>query len=97
MKARETIVLIAMLAGGVLASAQTELRIEPANRTLTVSAQGEVSVDADVAILHIGFETQRRPRQPSSPRSNRPASPTPRFTASGSGWTAQAASRTSSR
>jgi uncharacterized protein YggE len=58
MKARETIVLIAMLAGGVLASAQTELRIEPANRTLTVSAQGEVSVDADVAILHIGFETQ---------------------------------------
>ena len=36
---------------------QTELRIEPTNRTLTVSAQGEVSVDPDVATLHIGFET----------------------------------------
>lgn len=37
---------------------QAELRIEPANRTLTVSAEDEVSVEAEVAILHIGFETQ---------------------------------------
>ena len=37
---------------------QLQLQIAPANRTLTVSAQGSVTVDPDVAILHIGFETQ---------------------------------------
>ena len=37
---------------------QPELRIEPTNRTLTVSAEDEVSVEPEVAILHIGFETQ---------------------------------------
>ena len=37
---------------------QPELRIEPNNRTLSVSAEGEVSVEPEVAILHIGFETQ---------------------------------------
>lgn len=37
---------------------QAELRIEPADRTLTVSAEDEVSVEPEVAILHIGFETQ---------------------------------------
>jgi uncharacterized protein YggE len=37
---------------------QPELRIEPANRTLTVSAEDQVSVEPDLAILHIGFETQ---------------------------------------
>lgn len=58
MNAKQTVALVALLAGGVLAGAQqTELRIEPANRTLTVSAEGQVSVDPDVAILHIGFET----------------------------------------
>lgn len=37
---------------------QPELRIEPANRTLTVSAEDEVSAEPDLAILHVGFETQ---------------------------------------
>ncbi len=37
---------------------QPELRIDSANRTLTVSAEDEVSVEPEVAILHIGFETQ---------------------------------------
>jgi uncharacterized protein YggE len=37
---------------------QLQLQIAPANRTLTISAQGSVSVDPDVAILHIGFATQ---------------------------------------
>ncbi len=32
---------------------QLELKIDPTNRTLTVSAQDEISVDPDVAILHI--------------------------------------------
>ena len=36
---------------------QIQLNIAPANRTLTVSAEGNVSVDADVATLHIGFVT----------------------------------------
>jgi uncharacterized protein YggE len=62
MNAREAIAAIALLAGGVAAGAQqisqVELKIEPANRTLTVSAEGQVTVDPDVAILHIGFETQ---------------------------------------
>ncbi len=34
------------------------MKIEPTNRTLTVSAAGRVTVDPDVAILHIGFQTQ---------------------------------------
>jgi uncharacterized protein YggE len=34
------------------------LKIESANRTLTVSAEERVTVDPDVAILHIGFATQ---------------------------------------
>jgi len=37
---------------------QPELRIEPNNRTLTVTAEDEVSVEPEVAILHVGFQTQ---------------------------------------
>ena len=49
------------VAGSLAAGAQqtqVQLKIEPANRTLTVSAEERVTVDPDVAILHIGFETQ---------------------------------------
>ena len=54
---------VALFAAGVFAANaqqpdQLQLQIAPANRTLTVSAQGSVSVDPDVAILHVGFETQ---------------------------------------
>jgi hypothetical protein len=53
---------LAILSSAILLSAQQpgqpDLRIEPANRTLTVSAEDEVSVEPEVAILHIGFETQ---------------------------------------
>jgi uncharacterized protein YggE len=35
-----------------------ELKIDSANRTLAVSADARVSVDPEVAILHIGFETK---------------------------------------
>ncbi len=52
----------ALLASGFAASAQQagppELKIDSANRTLSVSAEAEVTVAPDVAILHIGFETQ---------------------------------------
>jgi hypothetical protein len=37
---------------------QPALRIEPNNRTLTVSAEDEVSVEPEIAVLHIGFDTQ---------------------------------------
>jgi uncharacterized protein YggE len=37
---------------------QIELKIDSSNRTLTVNAEERVTVDPDVAILHIGFETQ---------------------------------------
>ena len=34
------------------------LRIEPNNRTLTVSAEDEGSVEPEIAVLHIGFDPQ---------------------------------------
>ncbi len=37
---------------------QPQLKIDSTNRTLTVTASDSVIVDPDVAILHIGFETQ---------------------------------------
>ena len=36
---------------------QVQLKIEPSNRTLTVSAEERVTADPEIAILHIGFET----------------------------------------
>jgi uncharacterized protein YggE len=36
---------------------QPQLKIDTANRTLTVSASDSVSVEPEVAVLHIGFET----------------------------------------
>jgi len=38
--------------------AQPQLKIDSANRTLTVSAENTVTVEPEVAILHVGFETQ---------------------------------------
>jgi hypothetical protein len=56
------ITMIALLAGCLAAGAQqtsqVELKIEPTNRTLTVTAEDRVTVDPDVAILHVGFQTQ---------------------------------------
>ena len=39
-------------------SAQPELKVDSSNRTVTVSATESVSVAPDLAILHIGFDTQ---------------------------------------
>lgn len=50
--------LTACVASHAQFGSQPELVIQPANRTLAVSAQGQVSADPDVAILHIGFVTQ---------------------------------------
>ncbi len=57
-----TFAAIALVVATALAAAQQpsqlELKIDSANRTITVSAEGRVEVDPDVAILHIGFETK---------------------------------------
>ncbi len=57
-----TFAAIAFVVTTTLAAAQQpsqlELKIDSANRTITVSAEGRVEVDPDVAILHIGFETK---------------------------------------
>jgi uncharacterized protein YggE len=62
MPVKQAIAAFALLAGCVAAIAQqtsqVQLKIEPTNRTLTVSAEGRVTVDPDVAILHIGFQAQ---------------------------------------
>jgi hypothetical protein len=62
MFAKQAVAAIALLAGCSAASAQqanqVQLKIEPSNRTLTVSAEGRVTADPEIAILHIGFTTQ---------------------------------------
>ena len=62
MPAKQAIATIALLTGCLAVAAQqtsqVQLKIEPTNRTLTVSAEDRVTVDPDVAILHVGFETQ---------------------------------------
>ena len=61
MLAKQIMATFALLAGSVAAAAQqtsqVQLKIEPTNRTLTVSAEDQVSVDSDLAILHVGFQT----------------------------------------
>ncbi len=61
MSIRNGIALFAVLAAtsAVVAqpAGQTQLKIDPANRTLTVSADNTVTVEPDVAVLHVGFET----------------------------------------
>jgi len=38
-------------------ASQVELKVEPSNRTLTVSADGDVTMEPEIAVLHVGFET----------------------------------------
>jgi uncharacterized protein len=37
---------------------QPEMKVDSSNRTLTVSATDNISVEPDLAVLHIGFDTQ---------------------------------------
>jgi uncharacterized protein len=50
------------LASGFLACAQQptqpQMKVDSSNRTLTVSAEDHVSVDPEIAVLHIGFQSQ---------------------------------------
>jgi uncharacterized protein YggE len=50
--------LAGCLAAGAQQTSQVQLKIEPTNRTLTVSAEDRVTVEPDMAILHVGFQTQ---------------------------------------
>ncbi len=51
-------VFAAALCASAQQASQPELKIDSSNRTLTVTANESVSVEPDLAILHIGFETQ---------------------------------------
>jgi len=50
--------LATLLSAGAQQPGQPQLKIDSANRTLTVSAEEQVSVEPEVAILHVGFDTQ---------------------------------------
>jgi hypothetical protein len=58
---RVTVAALAMLAGvpcfAQLAS-QPQINIAQSNRTLSVSGEGRVTAEPEVAILHVGFETR---------------------------------------
>lgn len=62
MPMKAAIVVIALVTTAALAAAQQpnslELKIDNSHPVITVSAEGRVEVDPDVAILHIGFETK---------------------------------------
>jgi len=62
MHVARVVAALAALTGGVFAQAQQtnhlELKIDSSNRTLTVSAESRVTAEPEIAILHIGFETQ---------------------------------------
>jgi uncharacterized protein YggE len=51
-------VLASALAAGAQMTSQPQLKIDSSNRTLTVTANESVEVEPDLAILHIGFETE---------------------------------------
>jgi hypothetical protein len=59
---KQAIATFALVAGSAAAVAQqtsqVQLKIEPSNRTLTVTAEERVTADPEIAILHIGFETK---------------------------------------
>ena len=61
MPVKQVLTTVALLSGCLTAAAQqtsqVQLKIEPTNRTLTVRAEDRVTVDPDVAILHVGFQT----------------------------------------
>jgi uncharacterized protein len=58
---RITVAALALLAGvpcvAQMAS-QPQINIAQANRTLSVSAEGRVTTEPEIAILHVGFETK---------------------------------------
>ncbi len=62
MNPKTGLVILAAFTAATLGSAQQtgqpQLQISQTNRTLSVSASDTITVDPDLAILHIGFDTQ---------------------------------------
>ena len=62
MKSTATILVFAVALAAISSAAQQptqpQLKVDSSNRTLTVTAIGSVTVEPDLAILHIGFVTQ---------------------------------------
>lgn len=52
------VLIAAALSAGAQQASQPQLRVDSSNRTLTVTASDSVTAEPDVAVLHIGFETQ---------------------------------------
>ena len=50
--------LAATLSAIAQQASQPQLKVDSSNRTLTVTAEDSVSVEPEVAVLHIGFDTQ---------------------------------------
>ena len=50
--------IAAVLPAAAQQASQPQLKIDSSNRTLTVTARDSVTAEPDVAILHLGFETQ---------------------------------------
>jgi uncharacterized protein YggE len=58
---RIAVAAVALLAAGpcfAQMAGQPQINIAPSNRTLSVSAEGRVTAEPEIAILHIGFETK---------------------------------------
>ena len=62
MRFRQCLGIAAMISAGLAATAQQvnqpELKIDSSNRTFTVTADENISVEPEIAVLHIGFDTQ---------------------------------------
>jgi uncharacterized protein YggE len=62
MHVKQAVAAFALVAGCVQAGAQqpsqVQLKIDSSNRSLSASAEERVTADAEIAVLHIGFETQ---------------------------------------
>lgn len=62
MISKRCMIVMGVLAASITATAQQltqpELKVDSSNRTLTVSATDNVSIEPDLAVLHIGFVTQ---------------------------------------
>lgn len=51
-------ILFAAISAGAQQATQPQLKVDSSNRTLTVTATDSVSVEPDLAVIHIGFDTQ---------------------------------------
>ena len=51
------VILLTTIPATAQQAAQPEMKVDSTNRTLTISATDSVSVEPDLAILHVGFDT----------------------------------------